>query len=275
MPEEQTPTWLEQWGTLIVAFVALIQPWIVFLYKRFFKTPEIHIFKAGKIEIGYSGFGPTIGLNGTLNVENKDVFVQAIDLKLVRESDHSTHDYEWSLFRSNKVRLSQITDMEFELASGLMLSTSQPHRFNILFVENKAQQELVTELQKVQKAWSDFYWQKLIVKNQDNPAISPEQQRLAIYDEFSKSPLHVDTWNKVDRARYWNAGSYSLTMIVKTSNPDKSFTSIWRFSIDEADAIQLSYNSTEIMRSACNAGSGVWNFANCVYENTASTPHKA
>jgi hypothetical protein len=275
MPEEQTSsTWLEHWGTLIVAIAALIQPWIAYLYRRFFKPPFVRIFEAGKIEIGYSGFGPTLGLNGTLNVENKDVFVRAIDLKLVRESDHSTHNYEWSLFRSNKVRLSQPSDMEFELASGLMLSTSQPHRFNILFIENKAQQELVAEVQKLQKAWNEFLWPKLQAKMQASPSVPADQYRLAIYEEFSKTPLHVETWSKVDRARYWEAGSYSLTMTVKTSHPEKCFTSTWHFSIDDSNATLLSFNSNEIVRTACNAGTGIWNFAYCVYEKGVTPAHK-
>lgn len=87
MPEQQAQSWLEQWGVLIVAFVALAQPWIAFLYKRFFKRPVIRVFEAGKVELGYSNFGPTIALNGTLKVENKDVFIRAIDVELVRESD--------------------------------------------------------------------------------------------------------------------------------------------------------------------------------------------
>lgn len=265
MPDQQT--WLEQWGTLLVASVALIQPWIAFVLKRFFKSPVVRVFEAGKIEIGYSGLGPTIALNGTLKVENKDVFIRGIDLELVRERDRSTHYYEWSLFRANKIRLSQLRDTEVELAAGFMLSTNQPHRYNILFIENKSNQELQANLQILQKGWNEYLRSKLSSRTQENPPLTYDQQRLAIYDEFSQTPLHVETWSKIDRARYWEVGSYSISMTVKTSNPDKLFKSTKRFTLDDANARSLSYNESEILQSACNVGTDTWNFAYCVYEN--------
>lgn len=266
MQGSQTDNWLHFWGALIVAFVALIQPWILALYRRIFQAPTVQAFHAGNIEIGYSAFGPTVGLNGTLTVKNKDVFIQAIDLEVVRLKDHSTHKYEWSYFRSNKVRLSQLTDMEVELAAGFILSIRQPHRYNILFIENKAQQELVSDLQKLSKAWNEFFLSKVVEISKDTSNASFDQIRPAIYDEFSHSPIHVDTWGKVDRARYWEVGDYSVTMTVKTSNPDKSFSFDWGFSLDETNATLLSYNSSEILRTMCGSGTGTWNFGNCAYK---------
>lgn len=147
-----------------------------------------------------------------------------------------------------------------------MISCNQPHRYNILFIENRAQQELVAELEKLQKSWNEYVWPTLFTKMQENPSITVDQHRPAIYEEFSKTPLHVETWGKVDRARYWDVGAYSLTMIVKTSDPDKLFKASWKFSLDNANAKLLSYNSSEILRMACNSGTDTWNFAYCAYE---------
>ena len=60
------PEFLKGWGSLIIATVALVQPWMIALWKRFVRPGTIDIHETGTIEIGYSSFGPTIGLRGTL-----------------------------------------------------------------------------------------------------------------------------------------------------------------------------------------------------------------
>ncbi len=276
MPELQSQNWLQQWGTLAIAFIALIQPWVLFFYRKFFKRPVVEVFEAGNIEIGYSAFGPTVGLNGTLKVDNKDVFIRGIEVEVVRLHDHSTHHYEWSLFRSNKVRLSQLSDMEFELAAGFVLSPSQPHRYNILFVESKAQQDLLTDLQPFTKEWNDFLLQRLSEEVKKFPNVLPaDQLRLAIYEEFFQTKIHSDTFAKLERSRYWDPGEYSITMTVNTSSPNETYPSSWTFSIDEANATMLSYNTLEILRTVCGSGTGIWNFANCQYKKVVPSAHNS
>lgn len=53
---------LKLWGALIVAFVALAQPWIITLWRHYFRRGQIDIYETGQIELGYAEFGPTIGL---------------------------------------------------------------------------------------------------------------------------------------------------------------------------------------------------------------------
>ena len=51
---------ISKYGTFITAVIALIQPWIIYLWKKFFRRSKIEIFPTGLIEIGFSQFGPTI-----------------------------------------------------------------------------------------------------------------------------------------------------------------------------------------------------------------------
>jgi hypothetical protein len=265
MPETQNLSWIEQWGSLVIAFIALSQPWIISLYKKFIKSPQVKLFEAGKIEIGYSNYGPTIGLNGTLIIENKDVFIRNINLELKRERDNSTHIFEWSYFRSNKIRLSQPKDMEFELAAGFMLSTKQPQRFNILFIDNTSQKELFVILEQFQKAWNDFFWPKFRNAQLQNTTLSTDQFKHFVHPEFTKADIHIDTWGKVDRIRYWEKGKYSLKININSSSPDKTFNTIYNFTLTDDERL-ISYNSMEILDVVCNVGSDSWNFANCDYE---------
>lgn len=59
----------------IVAILALIQPWIFSLWNRR-KVGKLNIYPTGGIELGFSEFGPTLALQGTLACEIKDIFVQ-------------------------------------------------------------------------------------------------------------------------------------------------------------------------------------------------------
>ena len=82
---------LKGWGSLIVAAVALVQPWVIGLWKKFFRPGTIDIHETGTIEVGYSGFGPTIGLRGTLRAVHRDQFVRDIQLAVAKLKDDSKH----------------------------------------------------------------------------------------------------------------------------------------------------------------------------------------
>lgn len=73
----------------IVSFFLIVQVRLIALWKRYMKKGQINLYETGTVEIGYSTFGPTIGINGTLRAWNKDVFVRSIDLMVVREKDKS------------------------------------------------------------------------------------------------------------------------------------------------------------------------------------------
>ena len=104
--------WLQDWGTLSVAALALAQPWLWAAYRRFFRRPHIQAFPTSSIEVGFSQLGATIGLHGTLLAKGRDVFVYSIELEIVRQKDSATHDFVWALFRGFKAKASEFHDVE-------------------------------------------------------------------------------------------------------------------------------------------------------------------
>ncbi len=71
--------------SLIIAVTALVQPWFIALWKKFFRSPKIEIYPSGSLEIGYSDYGTTIGLHGTLRAPHGDVFVKSLRLQLTEQ----------------------------------------------------------------------------------------------------------------------------------------------------------------------------------------------
>jgi len=137
---------LKNWGTLIIAALALIQPWLLTFLKDIFKRQIVEAYEAGAMEIGFSNFGPTIGLQGTVRALHQDAFIHNITLKIVREKDRSEHIYQWGLFRPPAIASYQ--QMPMEICSSFLLTERSPRRLNILFLEQSAVNDMRPKLEK-------------------------------------------------------------------------------------------------------------------------------
>ena len=137
----------------IIATIALLQPWVVALWKRFLRQGTIDIHETGTIEVGYSSYGATIGLTGTLRAVHRDQFVRSIELTVVKGKDSSQHFFNWGLFRSGKLTIGRESEMTVELPSGFMLTTREPGRYSTLFVDSALQAEIRPHLTRVVEAW--------------------------------------------------------------------------------------------------------------------------
>ena len=86
--------------SLVIAIIALVQPWLIALWKKFSRNPEIEIYPSGNLEIGYSEYGPTIALHGTLRALHGDVFIKRIRIRVRRVRTNEEHWFAWAAFRS-------------------------------------------------------------------------------------------------------------------------------------------------------------------------------
>lgn len=145
--------WWKGNGALVVATIALVQPWVLRLWRAIFRRGTLDIFKTGTIEVGYSGFGPTVALHGTFAAVHKDLFVSGAHLTVVRLADQATHRFEWAAFRSPAVNLSRPTDVNVALPAGSMVGVARPQRFNIVFNDVGLQQQMIPIIETVRTAW--------------------------------------------------------------------------------------------------------------------------
>jgi hypothetical protein len=60
-------------ATAVIALVALLRPDIERVFQRRKAVVDVH--PAGRLEVGFSNFGPTIGLQGTMQAINGDEFI--------------------------------------------------------------------------------------------------------------------------------------------------------------------------------------------------------
>lgn len=256
---------LKAWGTLIVAVLALIQPWVVGVWKRFFRQGTIDIHETGTVEGGYGSFGPTIGLYGTLGAIYRDQFVRSMDLIVTKQKDSSTHSFERGVFRTQKLTLGGTQEESFELPSCFLLTTTQPHRYNIQFFDVATQAEIARHVVKVIRGWAE-------VGAKLDPSADPAQVQTAVqqalanlHAEFSRSEVYVSAYSAIDRLCYWEAGRYSLEMRVNTARPDRTFQRRWFFELSESEVHSIRLNTVKLLQDLCGRVYGQYNFAYAKY----------
>lgn len=242
-------------GALIIALIALVQPWIIYLWKRFIKPGSVEFFQTGTIEIGFSDYASTIGINGTLRAMDKDFYISGISVELIKEKDSSRHFFDWAVFRDTKISLSGKNDMDVELPYGILITTQSPERINIQFHDRKQQEEINPIYNNLSSHWLDF----LKKKNPRN-IIDSDYNTNEAFDEFSKDIVMTNSYTNINREFYWDKGNYSLTLKVLTSKPNKVFINNFKFSLTEDECKMLRYNIITLTDLACEQNRSNWNF---------------
>jgi len=265
---DQVGAFLREYGALALAVIALAQPWVVVTWRKLFRPGAIEIYETGTIEIGYSGFGPTIGLVGTLRARDRELFVRAASIEIEREADHARHGFEWAAFRTTRNIIGRPIETSFSVPVGFMLTPTQPNRYNIFFNDLKFQQErLVPIAQPLQAAWLAAVAAALggPANNANATAAQVAQAVTATYPGFQNSNPHVHAVTRIGQEFYWAAGWYRLTLKIQTARPDLAFERSWRFQLTDAHSQTLRRNCQKIAQEVCGQNVGQYEFASAQY----------
>ena len=258
---------IKSYGTLILAIYGIIQVWGIELYKKYLCKGKIDIYETGTIEIGYSTFGPTISLNGTLRARDKDVFIRSIDLLVIREKDKAQHVFKWVAFRSPKIDLAGTKPISMEIPSGFLVSPDLPHRFNIVFNDN----ELFENIRSLYNKYNSKCYE--VLKQMNNSPVINNKNKLI--EDFEKSEIHRETYDAFYTKYYWEAGEYSLAINVKVSKPDSIFTNNYYFSISEDDSKKVRLNVVTMLKEPITNQLKIenfpYNFAYVAYKDYKKT----
>jgi len=251
--------WLLVWGTLLVALVALVQPWAIALWRYLFRQAQIDIYETGLIEIGFSSFGPTIGLHGSIFAQHQNVFVKSAEIRLTRDRDQAKHVFQWGLFRSPILFPSPGA---MRLCAGMSLPKDSAQQYNILFWDRDTQEHMRPLIDVVREAWMGE-----LVPIGSPAALDPTTVQ-AIYQNFSQAPLHVDTYTVLGRLCYWEAGDYVLELCIQSVQPKAPFTKKWKFCLTAREADYVRINVLRILQDTCGQPVTPWHFAYLKYMPT-------
>lgn len=242
----------------IIAFVALFRPEFSYVWRRSRSNMEIH--PAGPIEIGFSGFGPTIGLFGVLRPIAYDQFVKASSITIVRDGDGLTHNFLWAVFRPND--LTTQPPSTFQMACGFQVSLGTSHKFNIQYHDQVTLHSMRDAASSLERAWSEWLREKNIALS----GMTPANYGL-VYAEFNKARQQevAACWDALNQVFYWREGRYELNIKVETSRPTRSYTYKYGFNLSKQDCERLRLNIIGIMRGICSDPNVVWQFSSVPY----------
>ena len=60
-------------GGHVLGFLALAQVWLIAIWRKAFRNGTLVVYETASIEVGFSAFGATVTLLGTLRAEKHDV----------------------------------------------------------------------------------------------------------------------------------------------------------------------------------------------------------
>lgn len=124
---------------VVVAIIALLRPEIALLVNRAVARLSIHLNT--RIEIGFSDYGPTIGIFGTIRSKGKQFFITSIKLRVANPNGES-HEFDWCIFRSPIVKVQEITNVEAEVAVPFMVPKNSAKTISILFQDTSIAEEI-------------------------------------------------------------------------------------------------------------------------------------
>ena len=254
-PITETSKVLLNVGPWVISIIAFAQVWLIALYKRF-RKPKIEVYETSNLEIGFSRFGPTIAVIGTLRTIYRDAFIKGMRLTLRRKKDNASHVFHWRAFRSNTISLNLEHQPPIEIAASFLLAPDRPLKFNIFFVDDAFIAELSPVTSELAAKFFEF---RKTLMTEMKEKIGDEYQNIIshpifmekIYEDFATEQAHVDTYAALDRAFYWEAGDYELDMTVESSDPKFAITKTKAFSLSDEDSNALRLNIIGVLRQIC------------------------
>ena len=249
----------------LIATVALIQPWLWAAYRRWFRKGQVQFYETGKIELGYSAAGPTVGLWGTLRGRLEDVFIRKIDLKIVRHSDSATHIFGWAAFRGDSLSGQPTVPHSFNV----LKADAKP--FNAVFRASVIESEIQALFLPVRDAWFQSpinVERRQALATQGTVGDDCNSRLQQAWIDFAKEPMITDCFTELGRKCFWDPGSYTLELRIYTPSRGKPLAVKWEFSLDETQSKSLRLNAVTLLDQACGQSANVpLNFVHVEYES--------
>jgi hypothetical protein len=248
----------------IIALIALFRPDVARLIARYRLRLDVHPAAASRVEVGFSNFGPTIGLQGTIRAIGTDAFITTARIIIERVADHLRHEFDWAVFR--QLALSASSQQGVELASGFALPMQSPRRFNVQFHDTATAQRYNQALIDLHQLWVTYLQgQGIILANTQPGQIRP------LYDTFhtAENAKIASLYQLVEREFYWIEGTYRLTFLVRTSRPEREFKFDHTFDLTAGESASLRLNAIGCLLAACNVPDVIFNFAYARYAAAA------
>ncbi len=250
-----------QGWSFLVAAVALVQPWVIALWRRYFRRGDVRVYETrfGNIEVGYTANGATLSLLFTARAVHREQFVRDISVTVIKERDKSHHRFEWRFFRPLTISPYPPYPEAMELPASFLLSPGQPRTLRIVFGDIDVEPEMRLISERVMALWEEH--RPMIEAGEldeegrpylglvppGDPSFPREAARS--FDGMSKTPAYREILTALDRRCYWEPGRYNMTVTVTTTESATTHATTFGFTLTERDSRSLRSNGDTIVRA--------------------------
>jgi hypothetical protein len=229
------------WVAIAISLAAFFRPNVSRWLRVYFN--EAQFIPSARVEVGFSQFGPTIGLLGALRVAPNDQFVEQI-----------THNYNWAVNRGVSL---PPNNPPAQYMTGIAIKAYQSISLNIQFHDQDSRAKLDLPANRFIEAWNKF-----LENNSVDRSSLRQEDRDKHFEDFLNKEKDASRlfFQEIIHEFYWQAGQYELEILIHTIDPKKLFRSSIMFSLTEGDVEQLRNNQSALLRVACGASTN-FNFA--------------
>lgn len=263
-------TFLKDYGGHILAFIALIQVWLIAFWKNFIVNPTANIYPTASIEVGFSNFGPTIALLGTLRAEKGDIFINKMQVRVVRLRDKAEHIFSWRAFRPNEIATNLSTNIQLHIASGFLITPKAPKQYHVFFASDSFSSEYQEHIQPLRESWIAFAERTAAQPDENitNQIAKSKETTSEVFSKFISSGKATSFYNKISNDFFWHTGKYKIIFTVENDGRHP-IANEWEITITEKDERDLRLNTITIVQELCGLPVN-YNFSYKEYPKTSS-----
>ena len=239
---------------LAIAILALIRYDVVKLFKPL--LTDVSLESTGKIEIGFSNYGPTISIPGSLIAKRSESFVVWIDA-IVTSPTGAKNSLSWVFksplsynFLDGETDLSSFGESACPIYVTPGIGSHGVFTFSDVNVWQGINEPLFAVTEKINRHVEE------IISKEDNQnaaqtSLAALQSRVftqAIADMGEAELLSI--LQKIESKMFWEAGLNVIEFSITTKHPSKTCLQSHSVYISDEDIVQLRRNTRQVLLSA-------------------------
>ncbi len=237
------------WVTFGIAILGVLQPGAIVLYRRYFRARKISIYQQGRLDIGFSSFGPCLGMTGLIRNENVPSVLTTLDLVLTNLDDGRCMTLRPFLNRSRKVSdsaLGVVPTIEATTWVAFQIERDNSIPFDVTFAHAEIRRTIEGAMQNYLATLTAF----VAVTLREQP-IATERERIEaimrILPTVSEQPFHREARAVLANAMLWTAGRYELAMVVSDADETRTFRKTWNLRLTSDEIAGLTANIDRVL----------------------------
>ena len=231
----ETPMTFYELIGIVLAALALIIPFIKWLYEKWFKRLKIDFLISDVITIYFNRSGSYINLGGVYKADNKTATIKNISAKVIRKADNAMLNLTWSTFPSPTVKeIGGQYERSFETAHPFSANADSLTPAFIEFTDEKTN---ISE--DIAVAMQPLYNVENLILNQQGIAIIDADKQAHATTEYSNSKV------KLYEFCFWKTGKYKVELITKYDNTE--FVKKYNFELSQDDMNKLQNNIENLL----------------------------